>query len=63
MQSGKNAVGKLNFVKEFMIMPKPGIPLSQGMKQITTIYHYVCKTLNLKFGNRPVRTNPQQGEF
>ncbi|XP_076436308.1 enolase 4-like isoform X2 [Babylonia areolata] len=50
MQSGKAAVGKLNCVKEFMIIPSPGLSYTQSLDYITGIYSYVEKTLTSKGG-------------
>lgn len=32
IQSGRSAPGKLNCVKEFMVMPKPGMPIADVIK-------------------------------
>lgn len=50
MQSGKAALGKLNCVKEFMIIPSPGLSYTQSLDYITGIYSYVEKSLTAKGG-------------
>lgn len=32
IQSGRSAPGKLNCVKEFMVVPKPGMPIADVIK-------------------------------
>lgn len=50
IQSGRSAPGKLNCVKEFMVVPKPGMPIADSLKYCQKIYNYVAKTLVTKSG-------------
>ncbi|XP_074642222.1 enolase 4-like [Tubulanus polymorphus] len=50
MQSGKAAPGKQNCVKEFMVIPKPDMPVKESIKNISNIYQTVLKTLYTKLG-------------
>lgn len=50
IQSGRSAPGKLNCVKEFMVVPKPGMPIADSLKYCQKIYSYVAKTLVTKSG-------------
>lgn len=50
MQSGRAALGKLNCVKEFMVIPSPGLSYTQSLDYITGIYNYVEKSLSSKGG-------------
>ncbi|KAL8616578.1 hypothetical protein ACOMHN_036610 [Nucella lapillus] len=50
MQSGKAAAGKQNCVKEFMIIPSPGLSYTQSVDYVVGIYSYVEKTLSAKGG-------------
>ncbi|CAH1784880.1 unnamed protein product [Owenia fusiformis] len=50
LQSGKAAPGKLNCVKEFMITPKPGMPVQEAAKHISNIYQVIAKQLFQKTG-------------
>ncbi|KAK7458963.1 hypothetical protein BaRGS_00039047 [Batillaria attramentaria] len=50
MQSGKAALGKLNCVKEFMVIPSPGLSYTQSLDYITGIYYYIEKSLSSKGG-------------
>ncbi|KAK7110143.1 enolase 4-like [Littorina saxatilis] len=72
MQSGKAAAGKHNCIKEFMIIPSPGLSYTQSLDYITGIYNYVEKTLSVKGGAAarsvcetgalcPVFDKPEQG--
>ncbi|XP_060075515.1 enolase 4-like [Ylistrum balloti] len=57
IQSGRAALGKSNCVKEFMVVPKPGMPLSQSLPLIQKIYNYVGKSLFTKSGVAAKLTN------
>ncbi|XP_022344151.2 enolase 4-like isoform X4 [Crassostrea virginica] len=50
IQSGRSAPGKLNCVKEFMVVPKPGMPLAESLKYCQKIYNYVTKNFVTKSG-------------
>lgn len=50
MQSGRAAPGKLNCVKEFMVIPKHDMPLKKSMVYIQQIYNYVAKQFFAKGG-------------
>ncbi|KAL5022807.1 hypothetical protein ScPMuIL_001962 [Solemya velum] len=50
IQSGKSALGKLNCVKEFMIVPKPGVHMHTALQQIGNVYNNVVKNLYSKGG-------------
>ncbi|XP_077992460.1 enolase 4-like [Glandiceps talaboti] len=47
---GKAAACKLNMFKEVMIVPQPGKPMDEAIKQICNIYNQVGKALFTKFG-------------
>ncbi|XP_033756351.1 enolase 4-like isoform X4 [Pecten maximus] len=57
IQSGRAALGKSNCIKEFMVVPKPGMPLSQSLPLIQKIYNYVGKSLFTKSGVAAKLTN------
>ncbi|XP_013420699.1 enolase 4 [Lingula anatina] len=50
LQSGKAFPGKLNCVKEFMLVPKPGMPVQEAMRHMTTISNNIAKGLMAKAG-------------
>ncbi|KAJ8317133.1 hypothetical protein KUTeg_005037 [Tegillarca granosa] len=50
LQSGRPAPGKLNCVKEFMVVPKPGMPVEQSLQYIHQIYKYVANSFFTKSG-------------
>ncbi|CAG2254761.1 ENO [Mytilus edulis] len=50
IQSGRAAPGKLNCVKEFMVIPKHDMPLKKSMTYIQQIYNYVAKQFFAKGG-------------
>lgn len=50
MQSGRAAPGKLNCVKEFMVIPKHDMPLKKSIAYIQQIYNYVAKQFFAKGG-------------
>ncbi|XP_061194453.1 enolase 4-like isoform X1 [Saccostrea echinata] len=50
IQSGRSAPGKLNCVKEFMVVPKPGMPISESLRYCQKIYSYVTKNFVNKSG-------------
>nr|XP_054766572.1 enolase 4-like [Lytechinus pictus] len=50
LSSGKPAPGKQNLIKELFILPKPGLSLEEGMKQVTAVYHQIGKLLFAKLG-------------
>ncbi|XP_021355535.1 enolase 4-like isoform X1 [Mizuhopecten yessoensis] len=57
IQSGRAALGKSNCIKEFIVVPKPGMPLSQSLPLIQKIYNYVGKNLFTKSGVAAKLTN------
>ncbi|XP_046368304.1 enolase 4-like isoform X2 [Haliotis rufescens] len=72
IQGGKGAAGKMNCIKEYMVIPKPGVPLRESMKNILGIYNHVSKALCVKGGGNarnvndlgalcPVFDKPEQG--
>ncbi|XP_064630130.1 enolase 4-like isoform X2 [Lineus longissimus] len=51
LQSGKVALGKQNCVKEYMVVPKPGVmTMKESVKNIRNIYNTVQKNLSAKAG-------------
>ncbi|XP_046576097.1 enolase 4-like isoform X1 [Haliotis rubra] len=72
IQSGKGAAGKMNCIKEYMVIPKPGVPLRESINNILGIYNHVSKALSVKGGLTarnvndigalcPVFDKPEQG--
>ncbi|KAK6185600.1 hypothetical protein SNE40_007799 [Patella caerulea] len=50
LQAGRAATGKLKCIKEFMVIPKPGMPMKQAVEHIQGIYHHISKNLYVKGG-------------
>ncbi|ELU06760.1 hypothetical protein CAPTEDRAFT_221626 [Capitella teleta] len=48
--SGKGALGKLNCVKEFMVVPRVGFSLNEAMKEISAVYNFCAKAISVKGG-------------
>ncbi|XP_069140387.1 enolase 4-like isoform X2 [Argopecten irradians] len=57
IQSGRAALGKSNCIKEFMVVPKAGMPLSKSLPLIQKIYNNVGKNLFAKSGVAAKLTN------
>eukprot|EP00163_Fabomonas_tropica_P015679 TRINITY_DN2850_c0_g1_i2.p1 TRINITY_DN2850_c0_g1~~TRINITY_DN2850_c0_g1_i2.p1 ORF type:complete len:577 (-),score=203.27 TRINITY_DN2850_c0_g1_i2:77-1555(-) len=49
LNGGKHAGGKLK-IQEFMIMPKSGIPFTEALRNVATVYHHLGKHLVSKYG-------------
>ncbi|XP_066278362.1 enolase 4-like [Branchiostoma lanceolatum] len=47
---GRAGPGKLNCIKELLIMPKPGLPFKEAMRMLTNIHNQVGKALAAKSG-------------
>ncbi|CAL1529691.1 unnamed protein product [Lymnaea stagnalis] len=50
IQGGRSVVGRLNCIKEFMIVPANNIRLDENIEHINNIYNYVEKVLYNKYG-------------
>ncbi|XP_071486736.1 enolase 4-like [Diadema antillarum] len=50
LSSGKPAPGKQNLIKELLLLPKPGCPLVESMKKLTSVYQQIGKLLFAKSG-------------
>lgn len=50
LASGRTAPGKLNCIKEFMVVPSPNMSLKEAVKGILKIYNHCAKSLTGKGG-------------
>lgn len=50
IQSGKSVPGKVNCVKEFMLVPGVNMSIEKSIEHIQHIYHYVGKSFAAKLG-------------
>ncbi|GFS07021.1 enolase-like protein ENO4 [Elysia marginata] len=50
IQSGKSVPGKVNCVKEFMLVPGVTMPVEKSIEHIQHIYQYVAKSFATKLG-------------
>ncbi|KAK3765998.1 hypothetical protein RRG08_002241 [Elysia crispata] len=50
IQSGKSVPGKVNCVKEYMLVPGVSMTTEKSIEHIQHIYHYVAKSLATKLG-------------
>ncbi|XP_052282820.1 enolase 4-like isoform X2 [Dreissena polymorpha] len=49
-QSGRSAPGKANAIKEYMVVPAPGKPLSESIPKIVAVYNDIIKAIMGKNG-------------
>ncbi|PAA78548.1 hypothetical protein BOX15_Mlig012301g3 [Macrostomum lignano] len=57
LSGGKASPGKSNCVKEYMIVPRPGLPFDRVLRDSVAVYQQVAKTLSVKGGPAARFTN------